>query len=404
MLSRKEFLAAPLYLFAVSAPLSVSCGAIFGGVIVGFAVLAFVFARNDVILPPRPVVLFLFIFLSVHVLATALAAPLPVNWTKCWQATWLKLFIIAIPLVYARQPDQVDRAVKTLIVSGAIVVVYAGYQHFTGIDYTRDNPLAPVGDRFLARGFFNHHITYSGHVLLLLVTSLAWLLFGHANTLRQRLLVGTATAALYLGLLWSGSRSAMAGVVVGVVVFLLMSRFRVRRWLFLGLALAVLFGSLTPMVRTRFAGLAIDQGQETRINLWRCSLSGILDRPLLGWGYGNFEEMLDQHLIRGYYDTRCHAHNEALMMAVDTGLLGLGAGLALGITVIVVLWRRRHTAGRQRWLVLGAICMQISIAVAGLVQVFQTDDEVEVVFYFILGCALAVMNSADQRETGVDKR
>jgi hypothetical protein len=43
----------------------------------------------------------------------------------------------------------------------------------------------------------------------------------------------------------------------------------------------------------------------------------------------------------------------------------------------------------------GALAVQAGITVAGFFQVFQTDDEVEMLLYFVLGCALAL---AQERE------
>ena len=58
---------------------------------------------------------------------------------------------------------------------------HAGFfQHFTGLDLVRSTNIIAEGDRYLALGFFNHHLTYGGHVMLLLVMAGAWLLFGTA--------------------------------------------------------------------------------------------------------------------------------------------------------------------------------------------------------------------------------
>ncbi len=133
------------------------------------------------------------------------------------------------------------------------------------------------------------------------------------------------------------------------------------------------------------------QKEVTRPNLWRSSLAGIADRPLRGWGQGNFDKMMQQHEVPGFYESRAHSHNDYLMHAVNAGLPGLAAALWLLVAVLVYLhtgWRR---AGSGSWVVAGAAGAQIAVAVAGFFQVFQTDDEPEMMLYFILGCGVAYL-------------
>jgi len=144
-----------------------------------------------------------------------------------------------------------------------------------------------------------------------------------------------------------------------------------------------------PMVRHRIVEGFTDEKEVTRPNLWRSSLAGIADRPLRGWGQGNFDRLLAEHEVAGFYESRAHSHNDYLMHAVNAGLPGLAAALWLLMAVLVFLhtgWRR---TGSGSWVVAGAASAQIAVAVAGFFQVFQTDDEPEMMLYFILGCGVA---------------
>ena len=66
-----------------------------------------------------------------------------------------------------------------------------------------------------------------------------------------------------------------------------------------GVALAAATLAL-PTVRWRFSQLFVS-GEPTRIKLWRSSAHGVADRPLLGFGQGNFDRMLEHYDIAGFY-------------------------------------------------------------------------------------------------------
>ncbi len=390
MFSRNNLLRLPLFLFAISAPVSVTFGNLFCGLILVMGFLVLVLRRDQVFPQSRLIVISLFLFLGIQFLATCLASPLPVNWSQFFEESWIKLLIVAVPLLCSGKPEYIENVIKTMIAVSVFVSIYACFQHFTGVDFVRSRSTPVAGDNFLATGFFSHHLTYGGQVLVLLIYTIAWALYGKSTGRHQVLLPYVAVLTLSLALFWSGARSAVLGAIVGTGFLTSMLRARARNWAWLGLILAILLGSMIPSVRMRCEEMFVDGSQTTRNNLWRSSSAGILDKPVLGWGQGNFGEMMEQHKADGSYDTTCHAHNDFLMMAVNAGIPGLVSGLALSLMLAVVLWRKRKAVVGPRWIILGAVCMQLSIAVAGLFQVYQTDDEVEMVLYFLLGCALAL--------------
>ena len=55
----------------------------------------------------------------------------------------------------------------------------------------------------------------------------------------------------------------------------------------------------------------------------------------------------------------------------------------------VLVRARGPDGGGIDWIVVGALAGHVALIVAGLAQVFQTDDEVEFTLYFVLACALA---------------
>ena len=399
----------PLYAFALAAPVSVAGGNVGAGLILASAVAAAVYDHRQsdrlraAAAIPRPVWLALAAYLLAHAAATLFAGPGPQRWDKFSEEMWLKLLIVAIPLLAWRRPQDVPRALGLMLAAGLVAAGYGFFQHYTGLDLVRGGTTHPYGDRYTALGFFGHHLSYGGQVMLLLIVA--------AALARDRLFAGwravVASLALCLpfalGLLWSYARSAQLG---GFAAAVFLACTLPRRWRALSLAALVAATALTlalPSVRGRVAETFTDEKEVTRPNLWRSSLAGIGDRPLLGWGPGNFDVMLAKHELPGaYYESRAHAHNDLLMHGVNAGLVGLAAALALLVTTTRAAWRTwRQNA---HWVALAAVAAQVGITLAGFFQVYQTDDEVEMVLVFLLGCALAVAGGTGPTTTVAARR
>jgi O-antigen ligase len=393
--SPRSLLGLPLYAFALTAPVSVAIGSVAVAMVGGVALLRQLFpATRSVALPPRPVLVALALFVGTHALATALAAPFPAHWATWRGEMFLKLLLLAVPLLAADRPRDVERAAQLLVLVGAAVAVYGIYQHFAGWDLWRGTRTFDTGHGYFAVGFFDHHLSYGGHVLLLWTLGAAWALLADPGQRRARgsLLAVAATALLTAALLWSYARSAQLGAGACAVALTLMLRGRRRL-----LGLAVLGALVTavmvsPFLFARFSAMSAAGSESTRINLWRSSLHAIHARPWTGFGAGNFQEMMRAYGLPAQYDTIAHAHNDFLMHAVNAGLPGLAAALLMLCSTTLVLWLGRGRAGRARWVVLAGVCAQFAISVAGLFQVYQTDNEVEMVLYFLLGCGLALIS------------
>lgn len=387
----------PLLLLAVAAPVSVSAAGIATGLVLLSALghaLAYRTAGGG--LPPRPVLGALGALLACYVLATVLSAPYPHHWHKLLEENWIKLLLVAVPALAAGRPDRVEKLVKLAVLVGVLAAIYAVWQHFSGFDPLRQRSLVrPQWEQVTVTGFFNHHLSYGGQVLIFFLLGCAWLLAGRG---RGRLGLAPALGVLGAALLWSYARSAFLGVGCGLLAMALLVPGR-RRYAGLGVLAGGLGAALLiPSVRGHLLMLFEMKRHLTRLNLWESSWQGIQARPLLGFGPGNFRGLLDGYQVEGYYETLAHSHNDLLMHGVNAGVPAMLAALAVLVATCLVFragWRRAQPGG---WVLLGAFAVQVGITVAGFFQVYQTDDEVEILLYFVLGCALAVAGSPGRSE------
>jgi O-antigen ligase len=154
----------------------------------------------------------------------------------------------------------------------------------------------------------------------------------------------------FVGLVATGSRASLAGWVLAAAYLIyreLRSRPRV-------MAVAALLTFLAaggvvagmPQLANRLQTTATDVAGN-RVRIWQTSLLMVRQHPLLGTGFGTFEQAYDQYRARGM-TPEPFAFNLWLNLAVETGLLGVAAALWVAFSV----WRagpapdRRGTAER----------------------------------------------------------
>jgi putative inorganic carbon (HCO3(-)) transporter len=206
---------------------------------------------------------------------------------------------------------------------------------------------------------------------------------GALSELRERrvvlfALLGAAVVSSAYFLVESGSRGAFLGCVVGIVslTYLLSTSTRgtsvpprALRAPWLAGALAALLiaavllifvlvsGPTNPLMRI----VSTLQGKEpsalNRLEIARSSLRMVADRPLTGYGVEQMffffpsYQSTESVKIEGNQSTADRAHNEYLQLAIDSGMPGFLAGVAL---LIYILLRSVRAATRGGWLERGA--------------------------------------------------
>jgi putative inorganic carbon (HCO3(-)) transporter len=175
-------------------------------------------------------------------------------------------------------------------------------------------------------------------------------------------LVSLAALVMLLVLALTQSRAGLLGAAIGVVLIVLLP-WRWGRWL---LVLLIVGGALGLFVwrdqlMAQLADVNPTDGLHTLISrtaIWDAALQGVYDFPLTGLGLGTFRAVmrvlypLDNYTVA--YDL-AHAHNFFLQTALDMGLPGLIALLAIYLLAgvqTIALWRR-GTGVNSGWRICG---------------------------------------------------
>jgi len=94
-----------------------------------------------------------------------------------------------------------------------------------------------------------------------------------------------------------------------------------------------------------------------RMAHWQAALGMLAASPITGVGIGNYGAAYPAYALPGWEDPLGHAHNYYLNIAAETGLVGLGAYLALLATAFGLCWwaRRRSESSFARALAMGTL-------------------------------------------------
>jgi putative inorganic carbon (HCO3(-)) transporter len=248
-----------------------------------------------------------------------------------------------------------------------------------------------------------HPNVMAGPLVILLPLALALLLFGWRQLpWYYQSLAGAAALVMILVLIFTQSRGGLLALATTLIVLALL-RWR-RGWLLL------IITTLATVIAFRYLGtiavveyLTTDRtfgGIEGRLMVWSCALSMIQDFAFTGIGMGTFLPVAD--VLYPLYDPSrafTHAHNLFLQVAVDLGLPGLIAWLAVLMLVIVASWRlyRIGRSADDGWLVglgAGLFCSQVALITHGLVDAVTWGGiRPAVITWALWGLAMASWNA-----------
>ena len=151
------------------------------------------------------------------------------------------------------------------------------------------------------------------------------------------------TMVLVTGLLATGSRGGLLGLMAGGLAFLAASR---RRRVLVGVLVAVAaLGVLWIGVAAHQHGFA-SRGAQGRIEVWRDCLRLIPQHPLLGAGFNAFGTSYPPRQRVWTMNWIGATHNEYLQVVVDLGLAG---AVPATILLALLLARARATAKQGAW-------------------------------------------------------
>lgn len=235
-------------------------------------------------------------------------------------------------------------------------------------------------------GFFFHRLRYANGAVAMLGPATALLAMSRAW---RRRAVGLALTAALLGCaLMSYARTAFAAavaVVLAGLAGLTTGRRRLGALAVGGLA-AGLF-ALSPTWQQRAVTALQSANGGERAQAWGMGVQIIRAHPILGVGFGNYEQAARPILPPEMSEVlTTSSHNLALTVWAETGVVGLLLYVAQQAALALALWRRLR---RGSVLAGGGLASLVGFHVIGLAHFPQYHSGVALTFALVWGLALA---------------
>ena len=212
-----------------------------------------------------------------------------------------------------------------------------------------------------------------------------------------------ALVSTIITLVLTQSRGALLGLAIASVALFFAWK---RRWV-LSLAslvgLLLLAGVLLVYFPTLLGTFDVAQGAvgqkvlssyEFRLTVWQAALQVLQAFPLSGVGIGTFDTIV-RHLFPHLYPASpynlsvniTHAHNELLQVAIDLGIPGFVAYVALLAAFVRTAWRAYTWAPDERIkrLILGLGAGVLAHQIFGLTDAFLLGTKPGIVMWIIMG-------------------
>lgn len=249
----------------------------------------------------------------------------------------------------------------------SIIVVLKGYFSTTGWQSVDHRFIATIGNPSFLAGY------------LLLNFFLTIYLRTQFNSISKRIkfILGFfALTILFGGIYFTGTRSAIIGLVTGVVFIAICTVWRQYSFSIYNFGrlslIFIFFVSLfwlaraTPLLQqspflyrlTHYSG--VNNTLTPRLVCWKIALRGIAERPFLGWGQETFSYGFAQHydpaiLLSSDYSWYDRAHNVLLDLSFSAGAIGLLAYLFIWLNIARRLYSPKTVLTTRESIAIGAV-------------------------------------------------
>jgi O-antigen ligase len=260
------------------------------------------------------------------------------------------LTFLVVAHVYRERRERVHELLYAIAAGSVVVTLYVLVQRL-GIDpikWAQPSGGTPGQPYFGTMGNANFAGGYIG-------LTIPWLYYAFRRTKAtwQRVALAAWGLVALATLYFTSARNGMVAVAAAVFVFLVIHRRRVPMLLKIGAAVGAVAvvilatviivhpGSNKPAKVFRRVDVFRSNTIRTRAYWWQAGVKMFVHRPITGWGPDSFVTHFARYLPRaaapvGDSETADKPHNVFVEHAAETGILGLGAYLAL----IVVAFRR----------------------------------------------------------------
>jgi len=249
-----------------------------------------------------------------------------------------------------------------------------------------------------AQGTLGHYVVFAE--MLTQIGCMTWALLLGAEWPRKvwRLVFAVAFVGISVALLATGTRAAVAGLVLGCLLSLILLAGRHTRIFAIAALVVIVAGATIWIQHSRGTNWvdASDLSTHFRVLMWEDGLRLIRQHPFFGVGMETVRVHYLEWNIRAFvqYHVMSHFHSTYLQIAVERGMPALIAWLWFCIAYGLFLWRligRFRTRSRFACAVaMGALAGLIAFCFTSFFHYNLGEESLAMMFYFYFGLAVAM--------------
>jgi len=215
----------------------------------------------------------------------------------------------------------------------------------------------------------------------------------------------------FLIILLSASRGVILSLIIGLILCLGLLVFQIKnrkKRIILGL---VFIGSIIVLT----AGIILIQGKnfahspvflrrishlmasaQDRLNAWKMGINGFLERPVLGWGWENYNLIYNKYYNPSYLKKGLdatwfdHSHNQLIDILSLSGIIGFFSYLLIFLSVFWI-WRQNKNKKSINFL--------LSLVIAYFIQnIFVFDTPAPLIGFFFSLAVFYLVSDKNKRE------
>lgn len=322
----------------------------------------------------------------------------------------LESFVIYMSAIYLGfiLPGVIDTREKiySLIRGMAFVLgilsLYGFYQKVAG---------APVDPNWMDERFgddiiriysvFGNPNVYGEYLILTIPIAITSFFIEKKKTMK--VLFGCIVLASVINLFLTLSRASMAGFLVGIVVIVVLKLKKMIPILLIGMLISPIFlpdyivdramSTFNMGSQSQVNSMEVHSGADTSIlyrgAIYRSSLEMMKDHPISGVGIGQFSEVYKLYGVANSY----HPHNTFLMVAIETGILGITSLILLGVTwaknMVLSVKYKGDALSFLNVAILGAI---VGCSIQGLADHIWHNYNILLIFFTLIGIGYSSFN------------
>ena len=306
-------------------------------------------------------------------------------------------YFLVVNLIRSRQ--WVLRCVVGLILSCTVVSLIGLFQNFFGLSESTWHDKEMFGDieGRVVSTFENPNVLAEYLIMIIPLCAAMFIITKHP---KAKLALAFAAAASCGCLIYTWSRGAWLGFILGMLIFFLMYHRNTLTALLLGmLGVPFLPFVLPNSIIQRFASIGDlrDTSTAYRVNIWKAVVDMVGDFWQTGVGVGeaSFRPIYALYAFSGN-EIVAHSHNLYLQIAVELGIVGLAVFIVmLFVWAQSVFTLHKNETRSDKLLSVAVFCGILAVLAQGMTDYIWYNYRVFFMFWLLLGLGSAIRKTLD---------